>query len=388
MKWILIVLASLFVSAPAFGQDPNEDPTEIYVSGDGTVAGDLKLDVGEKLILDNDQEGDDWIESDTNNTLYFFIANSNRLILTSTIVYVSNADLNISTAGKKIYNSGAVLSLGSACTTSHSLVTGDVCFGAGAAVEFDDAVWFDSTSLFAGDAIWNASQQLAFVGTGTTRTAFQADALGQFILGLGTSTGERRFIIGDRTNLDKEHHFTQTSTPTLTITSVSDVDSITDENISITHNVTDGQFDLGSGDYRFNSSNGKSSASYIRTKTESVTFSAAPGDASQVTVGSIIPDGAFIVGVSSRVVTANTGGCTSMDIGVAAVDTDHFADNAPVTNDALTTNTTITAALTAYNPALAATEITVTAVGGDGACDDMVVAITVHYIDVTAASSD
>jgi len=139
---------------------------------------------------------------------------------------------------------------------------------------------------------------------------------------------------------------------------------------------------------------GKGAATFIKTKTESVTFSAAPGDASQVTAGGIIPAGAFVVGVSGRVTTANTGGCASVDIGIAAKDTDAFADGVAV---ALGTTFTpadgeagadYSATSLGLLPSVGSQEITVTAVGGDGACDDLAVALTVHYLDVTAATSN
>lgn len=138
----------------------------------------------------------------------------------------------------------------------------------------------------------------------------------------------------------------------------------------------------------------KGQTSHYSHKTEDVTFSADPGDATQVTTGSIISAGAIVTGVSGRVTTANTGGCTSMDIGIAAKDTDAFGDGIAVA--ATTTFTHAdgeasadwSAAGLGILPSMSAQEITVTAVGGDGACDDMVVSLTVSYIDTTAATAN
>jgi hypothetical protein len=119
--------------------------------------------------------------------------------------------------------------------------------------------------------------------------------------------------------------------------------------------------------------------------TDTLTFQGGAGDASKTST-SFIPDGALVVGFSSRVVTTGTT-CTSMDIGVAG-DTDIFADNASIADGGTTDNTEITAILSSQslNPALAATDVTVTGVGGN--CVSLVVDLYLHYIDTAAAAYD
>lgn len=135
-------------------------------------------------------------------------------------------------------------------------------------------------------------------------------------------------------------------------------------------------------------------ATVLKTKTETVTFAADPGEASKATTGSIIPAGAYVVGVTGRVTVADTSSqVTSIDIGIAAKDTDAFADGIAVT---LGTTFTVadgnsgadySATSLGIQPSVAAQEITITGVGGDGNAEDLAVAITVHYIDCTAATS-
>lgn len=110
------------------------------------------------------------------------------------------------------------------------------------------------------------------------------------------------------------------------------------------------------------------------------------GAASQTSVG-LIPDGAFVVGVSSRVVTSDTGACTSMDLGVTG-DTDLFGNNVGIVDNDTTDNTDATASFHAMNllPTTAAVNVIATGVGGN--CADLVVDVYVHYMDTTAATSD
>ena len=120
--------------------------------------------------------------------------------------------------------------------------------------------------------------------------------------------------------------------------------------------------------------------------TEILTFSGG-GDASKVTTGSIIPDGAFLTAVSGRVLTAGTT-CTGMSIGDGS-DVDLWGANIAVTD---TTTFNLSDATATFNPVqIAVQEITVT--GTDGAstpanCVDLVVALTAHYSTFTAATTD
>lgn len=128
----------------------------------------------------------------------------------------------------------------------------------------------------------------------------------------------------------------------------------------------------------------KGAATWVRTQTDSVTFA---NDASKTATG-IIVDGAFMVGTSGRV-TTSLAGCTSVHVGRAA-DTDMFKANLAVAAGSTFTNADATAAFSTMPsgafPSTAAQNIVVTAVGGN--CTAGVVALTVHYIDVTAATAN
>jgi len=129
----------------------------------------------------------------------------------------------------------------------------------------------------------------------------------------------------------------------------------------------------------------KGAATWVKTKTESVTFA---NDASKVTAGSIIVDGAMIMGVSGRV-TTTLEGCTAVDVGDGA-DADLFANDVALAAGSTFTNADATAAFSTIangdRPSDRNAEITVTAVTGN--CTAGVVALTVHYIDVTAATAN
>jgi hypothetical protein len=118
------------------------------------------------------------------------------------------------------------------------------------------------------------------------------------------------------------------------------------------------------------------------TASQTVTFAANPGNASKTTSG-LIPDGAFLLAVTTRTVTASTN-CTTCDIGDGS-DVDMFGAAIECdVNDTLTTNANATAAWT--NPQLAATEVTVTANGGN--CYGGTIRITATYITATAPALD
>ena len=147
---------------------------------------------------------------------------------------------------------------------------------------------------------------------------------------------DKAFRIG--TNADFWHIYDETTTDDYQFWSTTGGGGTTD---SLVMSVAGGDDDV--------SLNGaKGAQTNVRTKTEVVTFPGG-GAATDVTVASVIPAGAFVVGVSTRVTTTATT-CTSVDIGIAGKDTDAFADGTAV------------------------------AAG--------VWAITVHYFDVTAATAD
>ncbi len=110
---------------------------------------------------------------------------------------------------------------------------------------------------------------------------------------------------------------------------------------------------------------------------EVLTFAANPGDASKTT-SSLIPDGAVLNAMTTRVTTTGTN-CTSIDIG-DGTDVDLYGAGIAVTAGTTTTNADATASFA--KPLLAASDVTVTANGGN--CFDLVIRIVPHYDTYTA----
>ena len=127
---------------------------------------------------------------------------------------------------------------------------------------------------------------------------------------------------------------------------------------------------------------GKGASTYLRTNTETLTFAANPGDATKVTTA-LIPDGAFVVGITTRVTTVATN-CTSVSIG-DGTDPDMFGATTAVADGTTTTNADATAQF-AMSPSIGAANVTVTANGGN--CFDGVWRVTAHYIEPSAATVD
>lgn len=228
------------------------------------------------------------------------------------------------------------------------------------------------------------SGSLSFTPGSAISMRYYSDDGFHIAAGNAVGTGNHAISIVSSDNVGKDHdHDTLLTNPTLYIHSVTDPDSDNTQWMSLAHDQTNGVIGLGKGDLKVNGSEGKGQSTNIRTKTESVTFAANPGDASKTTSGSIIPDGAFVVGVSTRVTTAATN-CASVNIG-DGVDADMFGAATGISAGTVTTNADATAQF-GKSPATSAGEITVTGVGGN--CFDGVWAITVHYIDVTGATSD
>lgn len=123
--------------------------------------------------------------------------------------------------------------------------------------------------------------------------------------------------------------------------------------------------------------------------TETLTFAANPGDASKTTSG-LIPDGAWLKAVNTRVITAGTG-CADIDIGDGST-VDLYAANSSVADATTTTNANATASF--GNPQLTSTgphEVTVTGtdgLGGAANCIDLVIRVEVWYETFAASTSD
>lgn len=131
-----------------------------------------------------------------------------------------------------------------------------------------------------------------------------------------------------------------------------------------------------------NGGNDKGQTTAIKKNTETLTFAANPGDATKTT-SSLIPDGAILLGITTRVTTTATN-CTSVDIG-NGVDVDMFGAATAITQNTTTDNSDATAQF-AMNPATSAQNVTITANGGN--CFDGVWDVTAHYIEVGAATSN
>lgn len=126
----------------------------------------------------------------------------------------------------------------------------------------------------------------------------------------------------------------------------------------------------------------KGQTTAITHSTQSLTFAANPGNASKTTSG-LVPDGAFLLGITTRVTTTATN-CTSVSIG-DGTDVDMFGATTGITQNTTTTNADATAQF-GRSPATAAMEVTITANGGN--CFTGVWAVTAHYILPTAATSN
>jgi hypothetical protein len=358
------------------------DGVPLYL-GDGTddsfFSGNINLDGGD-IVLDKD-DGNTKILHPGSDRMAFQVGGLS-------INIYEDADDRADFPGYRLLDSLGPLNIGADATTGHSLATGSVIIGADAgsiALEVDGVTYFDATTWWTdGTNNFGSIQSKADDGLHLT-------------LNPSNNTSNNHFILTANANGAKDHdHDTPSTNPTWIVHSVTNPDTRNYEWISMAHNQTDGEFGVGTGggDYKFIDDGGKGAASYIRTKTESVTFT---NDATQVTAGSIIPAGAFTVGISGRVTTANTGACGTMDVGIAGKDTDAFGDGIAVTLSTTFThangnaaaiwgaNTTDATALDLI-PSMVAQEITVTGVGGN--CDALVVALTVHYIDVSAATSN
>lgn len=289
---------------------------------------------------------------------------------------------NLDANGNLIYDSTDQLDLGTACTDNHTFATGDACVGG--KFQVDGFIYADS-NIYAYTGLYMQDNAVIFLGSGTDgRMKYSVNQTPDSVmLEPGADSDCFTFIQNGDSATDFANDCTGYGGPAIVIQS-DDQTSVT-ETHELYHDGTNAVSKVGSGDFKLIDDGGKGVASYVRTITESVTFAADPGDASKATTGSILPDGAWVFGVSGRVTTANTGGCTAFDVGDGS-DDDIFANDIATT--ATTTFDTTDATASFSNPVLADGEITVTAVGGDGACDDMVVALTVHYFDVSAATSN
>jgi hypothetical protein len=413
MKWLgalfggVVISLALAVSAQhdigggGGGHDIQEGSA---VLADGTVQQDIDLNTNSKqVILDagtaNDPAivfGDD--DDGTGTGIYrsgtdgFWIGAGGGGVAKfnpTWIDFYKPLDIN----GQYIYDNGDQLDLGGACTDGHSMGTGAVCIAGDS--QFDGAVYFDSTSTFVGTPSLPPTINVMTTGGGGTnafRWAYDSSDGYFHLVDEGATRSNGNLIIAGFNNRDLISNLTapdaSSTNVQLWVFSSTVWSSAVDEYLHIEHDTTDPVYTSGKGDHKFNDDGGKGVASFIRTKTESVTFAADPGDASKVTTGSIITDGAFVTAVTTRTTTAATN-CTDVDVGIAGTDVDMFADGTAIAANTTTTNADANSGAdwgASIQPSFSAQEITVTANGAN--CFNGVWAITVHYLDASAATSN
>lgn len=255
-------------------------------------------------------------------------------------------------------------------------------------LEVDGILHADSQLKVLNAALWTGvgkSAGVQFSGTASTRGGVIYDTDEGMSLVAGDSDGNGNhvinFISGGNVLKDHDNDFFFDD-PTVCWFSRTDPDSDNQQKTCLSQSPTDFSFSAYTGDFLFKSDEQKGQSTNVRTNTETVTFSASPGDAS-VSTTSLIPDGAFLVGLSTRVTTTATN-CTSVDIG-DGTDVDMFGAATAITQNTTTSNADATAQY-GMSPAIGAKNVTITANGGN--CFDGAWAITAHYIDVTAATSN
>jgi len=263
--------------------------------------------------------------------------------------------------------------------TSHGLNSNDDILITRLA-EFDNTAFFDAGAYLYAPSIVADNVGFNFGAVSDTQLVHSTvQTPDGFVIGVGAENNS--LILTQAADVSTDFAHPLQTNPTLFVQSA-DQTTVADW-ISLSHDQADAVIGVGAGGLKVNGSEGKGQSTNIRTKTESVTFAGNPGDASKATTGSVIPDGAFVVGVSTRVTTAATN-CASVNIG-DGVDADMFGAATGVSAGTVTTNADATAQF-GKSPATAAGEITVTGVGGN--CFDGVWAITVHYLDVTGATAN
>jgi hypothetical protein len=229
-----------------------------------------------------------------------------------------------------------------------------------------------SISVVVQDALAFASNTFADAAIETDQT------FDQLYFGLGVNQG-RQLIIGDAANRDTDYGLATPTNPTVCVQSATTTDA---ERICASHDQTNAVIDIQTGALSMGWPSDRNGArNAIQTSAEALTFQGGGGDASKVTSG-LIPDGAWLKGITTRVTTAGTT-CASVDIGDGS-DVDLYAAASAVTLSTTTDPSDHTA--TFANPHLAASEVTVTANGGN--CVDLVILIVAYYETFAAPTSN
>lgn len=314
-----------------------------------------------------------------------------RFYISSETLYSSATDEWLSWHHDKTrprYMSGkGASSFGSGTPASLSAENGNDVYITGQ-LEVDSIGYFDNILKVLSGAIWSGigrNSGIQFSGTGATRGGLIYNTDEGMSLVAGDSDGNGNHVInhisGSNQLLDHDNDF-YFDDPTDCWFSATSPDSNNQQKTCLQHDKTDFRFKQYTGDYVFETDEQKGQSTNIRSNTESISFSANPGDAS-ISTSSLIPDGAFLLGLSTRVTTTATN-CTSVDIG-DGTDDDMFGATTAITQNSTTDNSDATAQF-AMSPAIGAQDVTITANGGN--CFDGVWAVTAHYMDVTAATSN
>lgn len=279
--------------------------------------------------------------------------------------------------GNLVYDSTGPAMFGKVTVSSHGLGENDFMFNAETGGEFNSQVFFDAAIRVFGEVFNGDDKPSYWGGARDTRLQYTtAQTPDSLILTCGTDS--RTIIVAEEGDHTTDFGAPLQADCTLRLQS-SDATS-PEQHLSFTHNQSDARMTIGTGDLEVEDSEGKGGVYGFRTNSESLTFT---GEASQTTSG-LIPDGAHLFSVTTRVTTALTT-CTSYDAGSATV-VDIYADGIAVALGSVSTNAE-GGPVQWGNPQKSAEEVTITAVGA-ATCDAGVVFITALFIEHAAPTSN
>lgn len=271
-----------------------------------------------------------------------------------------SATNNINMSGYYIYDSTGAMDMGSSCSSTHSLATGDVLVCDD--LEVNGVTYLDGTTTLAGTVTVTAS-----IGSNNT---------------IGTTnTGASSIFSAGDVRIGSDDGYTWS------------------DNVGATSSADTGVWRDSAGAVAFSNGDNtygeivldasafiKGQRVELQAKVESVTFAANPGNASKTTSTTMLPDGSRVLYVTGRVTTAGTN-CAGFSVGISGGDVDLWGANVLVAQN--TTFTTSGATAQWNELQLADGEITITGTDGAGSavnCFDLVVAITSVYQTSAAAT--
>lgn len=273
---------------------------------------------------------------------------------------------------------GGPLCFGSTCSTTHGLTVGDSVFNGKWETNgdgyIDSQVWLEQNT-----PLWIGEPEYGFIGHNVLQPRF-----GPY------SVRTWDWIFMDSVDRTTSLSLTATDSPRLVFASAN-INADTSAWGSIQTSSTGGEFKfyLKDGDeFQFSSAlvgAGNQATSIIHTA-EILTFAPNPGEASKTTTVTAIPDGAVLLGVSTRVLGTGTN-CAGMSIGDGA-DVDLWGADQSVTAGGTTDNSDATAQWN--NPQLNSSEITITGTDGAGTptnCFNLSVRVVSHYMLLTAPTN-